>query len=103
MSPEHMESWRQLTQDITDIKVAVGRMETRIGTLCQQRTEQHQEHLHCQENIHRRLDDNDDEHERIWEAVNALGTKWKVATGLVGALVTVLTVLNILLSVGVKL
>ena len=96
MTPDSMDSYRQMAADITEIKVAVGRLETKISTLCQQRVEQHAEHVHCQADIHKRLDEHDDE-------ISTLNTRWKVATGLVSALITVLTILNILLSIGVRL
>jgi len=110
MSPESLDSFRQLlasqeamARDITEVKVAVGKMEAKLTTLCQQRKEQHEEHVSCQASTCKRLDQHEQEQQRIWESVNRL-TAWGKAIAMVGSIVVaVLTILNILLSLGVKL
>jgi len=46
-------------RDMTELKVAVGRIETKITTMCSQYHEQHQEHLRCREYIEARIGDHE--------------------------------------------
>lgn len=110
MTPDSMDSFRALlanqeamARDITDVKVAIGRLETKIQTLCSQRGEQHTEHIACQAHIDSQLNSNAEEHEEIWRSVNRL-TVWGRAVAIIGSItIAVLAILNILLSIGVRL
>ena len=51
------EDAQQFRSDLTELKVAVGRIETKITTICASYSEQHQEHLRCREYIEARIGD----------------------------------------------
>lgn len=110
MSPDSIETYRQLTaamdlmqRDIADIKVALGRLETKLTTICAQRSQEHAECEQTKNGFQARWDAHAHEHERLWESMHTLSVKWKVAAGLGGGIIVLLTIINTALALMVKL
>jgi len=106
MSPDAVDTYRTLVaaqeamaRDITDIKVAVGRMDTKLSNMCRTMSQEHDNCLRIRTGFEKRLCKHEEEHDRIWEAVTALSVKWKVAVGFASAMITALTALNIVLMI----
>lgn len=88
---------------LASLQSGQARIETKIDTMCEQRREQHNEHLGCLAQRESAFESNAGEHDRIWAAINRL-TTWGKAIAILGStIITILTILNILLSIGVKL
>jgi hypothetical protein len=109
MSPDSMESFRlllanqaEIKDDITEIRVSLGKLETQMSTLCTQRIEQHDDHLLCRKNIDIDLKRLDEVMENMSDRVERLFT-WIKAIGIAGSIaLVILTILNILLAIGIK-
>jgi len=106
MSPDTIETYRALVaaqeamaRDITEIKVAVGRMDTKLANICRAAAQSDEACLRTRTSVDFRLHEHEQEHDRIWEAVTALSVKWKVAVGFASAMITALTALNIVLMI----
>ena len=103
MTPDSFETYQKIERELGAVRETMARIETKLTTMCDQRKEQHEEHLSCQAHINKVFDENDAEHRAMWKVIRSLDVKWKVASGLGGAIIVVLTILNILLSVGTNL
>lgn len=98
-----LSTMQQLQKDMGEVKVGLGKVQTSVETLCEQRSEQQLQHTACRHDLDRDLAENEKAHEAMWKAINRL-TTWGKAIAIVGPiLVAVLTVLNILLALGVQL
>lgn len=103
MSPDSMDSYRHLADEITLLREGVARIETKITTLCAQRKEAHEDHVGCRAHIDKEIDRISEEQAALDETVNKL-TAWGKAVAIVGSIcIAALTIINILLSIGVKL
>lgn len=88
---------------LTELQVGQVRIETKIDTLCEQRREQHAEHVGCLAQREMAFETNAAEHDQIWERLNLITTWWK-AFGIVGGIaLTILSILNLLFIIGVKI
>jgi hypothetical protein len=87
---------------LTELQVGQVRIETKIDTLCEQRREQHTEHVGCLAQRETAFESNAAEHDQIWAAINRL-TTWGKAVSIVGGiLVTVLSIISIALAIGAR-
>jgi hypothetical protein len=103
MTPDSFQTYQRIERELSAVRETMVRIETKINTMCEQRKEQHEEHTNCRASIEKAFEDNDKEHGDMWKVIRSLDVKWKVASGLGGAIIVVLTILNILLSVGTNL
>jgi hypothetical protein len=88
---------------LTELLVAVAEIKTKLDVVCSQRQEQHQEHTGCLAARETAFETNANEHDRIWERLNLITTWWK-AFGIVGGIaITILSILNLLFIIGVKI
>lgn len=85
---------------LTEVKVALARVETKLEQMCSQRQEQRQEHLACLAAREVNFTTNDHDHEEIWKAINRL-TTWGKAIAIVGSiLLTALGIISYLIAIG---
>jgi hypothetical protein len=91
-----------MRQTLTELQVAVGQIDTKLTTMCEQRREQHAEHVGCLAQRETAFEINAAEHDQIWAAINRL-TTWGKAVSIVGGiLVTVLSIISIALAIGAR-
>lgn len=79
------------------------RIETKIDTLCEQRREQHTEHVGCLAQREAAFIDNEADHVAIWKAISRL-TTWGKAIAIVGTiLATTLGIISVAIALGDRL
>lgn len=107
MTPDSFETYTRIESQIAVVSETLARVETKLMTICattnERRQEQRDEHSHCQDLIHKRLNEHEGVHVELRNNITDLSVKWKVAAGLISAFLVALTALNVILSLGVKL
>ncbi len=87
---------------VATLQVGQARIETKLDTMCEQRKEQHAEHVGCLAQRETAFESNEKAHEQIWASINRL-TTWGKAISIVGGiLVTVLSIVSIALAIGAR-
>lgn len=85
---------------LTELQVAMARVETKLTTMCQQRQEQHSEHTACLAQRETVFTSNEKEHEEIWKAISRL-TTWGKAIAIVGSILLVtLGIISYIIAIG---
>jgi hypothetical protein len=102
MTPDTFETYRRIEAQISDMRESMARIETKLSTMCEQRKDQHAEHVGCLAQRETAFESNAAEHDQIWAAINRL-TTWGKAVSIVGGiLVTVLSIISIALAIGAR-
>lgn len=102
MTPDTFETYRRIEAQISDMRESMARIETKLNTMCEQRKEQHAEHVGCLAQRETAFESNEKAHEQIWASINRL-TTWGKAISIVGGiLVTVLSIVSIALAIGAR-
>lgn len=87
---------------VAALQVGQARIETKLDTMCEQRREQHQEHVSCLAARECAFENNEADHVAIWKAISRL-TTWGKAIALVGSiLATVLGIISVALTIGAR-
>lgn len=88
---------------VAALQVGQARIETKLDTMCEQRKDQHEEHVACLAHREMNFSENDDEHARLWASINELTTQWKAIRIFAAIIIGALTIISILLAIGEKL
>lgn len=98
-----LDNQERLQDSMNKVEISLGRMETQVETLIYQRGEQHTDHLGCRQSIDHELEKLAHEVELVADKVDRV-TTWFRAVAVLGAIfIAVLTILNILMAIGVRI
>lgn len=90
----------EMARTLTELQVAVGQINVKLTAMCEQRVEQHQEHISCLACRETNFAANDQEHVDMWKAISRL-TTWGKAVAIVGTiLITALSIASVMLALG---
>lgn len=103
MAPDTMDTYRSIMAELGHLKEAIGRIEGQMAGLGEQRTRAHEDHVACRAAVDKDLEVLTCKYDRLEEQLSRLVTWGRSLSIAGGLLVSVLTVINILLALGVKL
>lgn len=90
----------EMARTLTELQVAVGQINVKLTAMCEQRVEQHQEHVACLAQRECSFSDNEAEHVQLWKAISRL-TTWGKAIAIVGSILLVtLGIISYVISIG---
>jgi hypothetical protein len=103
VTPDSMESYRQLSEDIAAIKGQLGRIEGLMDGVVKARQEARDEHNKCRQQVDAELSDLDVKYKELARTMQSLIIWWRAAAAIGGFAIVVLGTIATLTSLGVAL